>query len=522
MDIYLVKSSIFLLAAFLNFLLAFLLWFRGKTAATFYCGWIALISCLYAGSFGLWYIFANYPSLFLMRMTWTSLLILPFFVVFTYHFTEQLEHIKIKSFLLISSGIVLVALALTTSLFVCTAYIKNTVGMGDYGPLEPLGRLYVIFGAAIGLINLIRYYFKSSGLKKIQSRYFILGVGIYSTASLIAGGIMPLMSKYFENYGINTDFGIEISSLFSFVWVGLTAYAILRYKIMDTRIILGRIGIYTLTSLTLIVLVLTLEFLNNAFFKLPAIFLTIVNSLATVFIFLPAFRFYEKMAGRYFYYTFYSLQKSLSNLIKELPHIIELNQLADFVNKSLVDSLQLDKSAVILKQRAVDAYSDLFKIETSEGFDKENLVLLIGKQNNFLADYLQSTKKLLISEEIPYIIAEKKSEKISELSNLKSDMDNAKISMFLPFFIKKELIGIIALGDKLTDEPYTSQEINLLSSLTTQLAVAFSNALSYQEIQKGKEELEKWYKLTIGREVRMAELKEKIKEMENKTKLSNG
>ena len=29
-------------------------------------------------------------------------------------------------------------------------------------------------------------------------------------------------------------------------------------------------------------------------------------------------------------------------------------------------------------------------------------------------------------------------------------------------------------------------------------------------------ELEKWYKLTIGREVRMAELKDKIKEMEEK------
>lgn len=37
-----------------------------------------------------------------------------------------------------------------------------------------------------------------------------------------------------------------------------------------------------------------------------------------------------------------------------------------------------------------------------------------------------------------------------------------------------------------------------------------------KELADRNEELEKWYKLTIGREVRMAELKEKIKEMEGK------
>jgi hypothetical protein len=37
-----------------------------------------------------------------------------------------------------------------------------------------------------------------------------------------------------------------------------------------------------------------------------------------------------------------------------------------------------------------------------------------------------------------------------------------------------------------------------------------------QELSERNKELEKFYKLTIGRELRMAELKEKIKEIENK------
>ncbi|MFA7715032.1 MAG: hypothetical protein WCX77_02925, partial [Candidatus Paceibacterota bacterium] len=40
-----------------------------------------------------------------------------------------------------------------------------------------------------------------------------------------------------------------------------------------------------------------------------------------------------------------------------------------------------------------------------------------------------------------------------------------------------------------------------------------------KELAERNEELEKFYKLTIGREARMAELKEKIKEMENKNRV---
>ncbi|MFA6336791.1 MAG: histidine kinase N-terminal 7TM domain-containing protein [Candidatus Paceibacterota bacterium] len=39
-------------------------------------------------------------------------------------------------------------------------------------------------------------------------------------------------------------------------------------------------------------------------------------------------------------------------------------------------------------------------------------------------------------------------------------------------------------------------------------------ALANKELQESNDELKRWYQLTIGREVRMAELKEKIKEME--------
>jgi len=40
----------------------------------------------------------------------------------------------------------------------------------------------------------------------------------------------------------------------------------------------------------------------------------------------------------------------------------------------------------------------------------------------------------------------------------------------------------------------------------------------YEEIKKDKEALERFYKLTVGRELKMAELRQKVKELEERLK----
>ena len=85
--------------------------------------------------------------------------------------------------------------------------------------------------------------------------------------------------------------------------------------------------------------------------------------------------------------------------------------------------------------------------------------------------------------------------------------------------MKNQLIGMIILGYKLSGDAYTIQDLDLLTVLASQSSIVFNNALSYAEIEKRKAELERFYKLTVGRELRMIELKKKIKELEEKPEL---
>jgi C4-dicarboxylate-specific signal transduction histidine kinase len=64
---------------------------------------------------------------------------------------------------------------------------------------------------------------------------------------------------------------------------------------------------------------------------------------------------------------------------------------------------------------------------------------------------------------------------------------------------------------------YTYREVNAKETLEQKVQERTKELEASKKLAEERAtELEKWYKLTIGRELRMAELKDKIKEMEEK------
>ena len=101
------------------------------------------------------------------------------------------------------------------------------------------------------------------------------------------------------------------------------------------------------------------------------------------------------------------------------------------------------------------------------------------------------------------------------------------ILLFLPFVIETTLpmralmIGVFLLfcffGYLLIR--YTYREIRQKEILEQKVKERTKELqTAYEEIKKRKEDLEKFYKLTVGRELRMIELKKKIKELEERVK----
>lgn len=70
-------------------------------------------------------------------------------------------------------------------------------------------------------------------------------------------------------------------------------------------------------------------------------------------------------------------------------------------------------------------------------------------------------------------------------------LSSLQIRIWVPFAVNEYFQGGLGLGDKLSGDPYSAEDHELLSTLASQLTIAFDNALAYVEIEqlnKGLEE----------------------------------
>lgn len=512
MDILQLKGIILFLVTLLNLVLAFFLWRRGKKdKITFHLAFVAFFSALYSLIWGLVNFFWDIPFsfwFFLNRCSWLGVLILPAYLTFVYYFTGRTKYIKLKIFLWYLGAGIISYLGVTTPYLMKSVRLEYPWLTGEPGSLYLLGRFYILLTLTVALIYFLKEYFKSRGFRRLQIKYFILGITIYTITGIIFVGILPIIQKGVTKYA-------ELPAFFSFFWVGLTSYTILKYRFMELQLVLGRTAVYILSILAEVGIAFLIIFLNTQLgFLLPTNIVLIIALIIITLSLQPLFRFFERMAGKYFYYTFYTLQITLADLSRKLNQIVELEKLTTLINRSLLDALKLDRAGIVLKEPEKKAFISQELIK----FNKEDILTLLTKEDNFLIQILQKNKKPLVREEIPFLIEKADEEEKRKLNLLKEEMEKREITLFLPLFLEEELIGMIILGDKLSGEAYTAQDIDLLTTLAVQASIALNNTLSFAEIERRKAELERVLKAVVGRELRMIELKKKIKELEEKYK----
>jgi len=71
----------------------------------------------------------------------------------------------------------------------------------------------------------------------------------------------------------------------------------------------------------------------------------------------------------------------------------------------------------------------------------------------------------------------------------REDLDRIEAELFVPLLVREELIGLLILGPKLSEVPYSPDEQLTLTTLANQTAVAIQNAWLYSDLEHSLEEL---------------------------------
>ncbi|UCD55695.1 MAG: HD-GYP domain-containing protein [Candidatus Omnitrophota bacterium] len=125
----------------------------------------------------------------------------------------------------------------------------------------------------------------------------------------------------------------------------------------------------------------------------------------------------------------------------------------------------------------------------------ENPLINIFKERK---NYVVSENGILVYEDIASLLKNKESlAKHKNLANLIElvlrQMDLLKANLCIPLYSKKDLIGVLILGDKISKEKFTRQEIGFFMTLANDAAMAISNAQLIQNLQGRIDEIKDLY-----------------------------
>jgi len=384
-----------------------------------------------------------------------------FIPVFFVHFVYKLLEINRKKILLIIYALGLFFLAADATPW----FISNMRwAFGQFYYDSPPGIIYLFFIfffvalAAYGNYELIKAYFKETSTKRHQIKYYLIG-------SLIAyaGG----STAFFPVFGIDIYPALSIAIIF---YPLMTTYAIIRYRLMDIRIIVRKSTVYLILAGFVYAcfhgVVWVLQDMFGSIYLREAMIFGIFLAFAFVFAFIWFEKLVKFLANKYFFGSLYNYQKTLSDVTKKLTTVVNLEELAVLIIETIVKTMQIDRAALLLRK------DKGFTVVKLIGFEKKNGLSLV--QDDVLTEHLEKNQKALVYEELGFI----------GLDNLKDNMKQIRADLVLPLIFKDKLIGLIILGSKISRDAYTKEDIELLETLARQAGIAVENAQLYYHMDE--------------------------------------
>ncbi|MBU0731293.1 hypothetical protein KKC88_00255 [Patescibacteria group bacterium] len=373
--------------------------------------------------------------------------------------------------------------------------------------------LFLVFFTVFIVLTYIKIYkyYKSarSALIKQQAKYifiaFLLLVVIGSVAYLPAYGIGIYPFAYIA--------GVIFSTIL--------AYAIIRYRFMNIRVVLSRSILYFLLVVLISGGFVLAAFLIGQVFAdsgINQLYVGIIVSLVVVLGYEPLKNFFARITDRIFYKEKIDYQLVLREVSTVLSEEIELNSLVESFGETLADGIKIKYARLYL---SVD---ELCFIPVEDVKKKrKNIKSEYPSCHSPLVRELDKSKEIIIFDEYERKAADEQDEKKEKkMQKIIRDMEALNALALVPVFRENKMTALLVLGPKISGDPFSNEDIRLLQVISPQVASALEKAKLYQEAQMFNVKLQKEVdKATASLKKANAEMKETNIEIEIKNKNLN-
>jgi len=176
--------------------------------------------------------------------------------------------------------------------------------------------------------------------------------------------------------------------------------------------------------------------------------------------------FWDKILAR----PRYSFRQALAEFSRSLMLIVDLEQLKDNVISKIQEIIQVDRIFIVL----LNPESNRFQVAECRGYDPNRVQHISFRPDDRLIQWLKTNETYLMLPENPGAF--------NFLSpREKTLLQEWNIQVVFPLITMNRITGIVLLGQKLSGEALSHEDLELLTTFLGQAALAFENAYLYQE-----------------------------------------
>lgn len=361
-----------------------------------------------------------------------------------------------------------------------SAEVKGGALHIDYGPYFYLLPAFLIPLAGAAAFFLVQRFRRlSDSLDRNRVVYLLIGLGV------VAAGILTNLSSSLGIYPLD-----HVANLANAI---IISYAILKYQLLDFRIVIRRGLSYSVVTIGLTTAYLLLLFvIQRSVFNWPSYrSVAVAAGLALLFAiaFQPLRNVIQRGVDRLFYRRTYDYRQTLLTFSQRMSNVLNLGELAENILYPITKALYAKRAYLFLPEaEGGDFVARFVEPAAANGSDG---TMRLGRDNPVVT-WLSREGRVLYRETID-IAPEFKS--LWETEG--DDIDALELALFCPITRKGNLIGILGLSRKHRSTPYSNEDVDLLATMATEVAIAIENAMMLDNLREQQQRVEQLLAKTV-------------------------
>jgi signal transduction histidine kinase len=450
----------------------------------------ALVVCFWSASYFFWQISNTESS----ALFWTKILsvwmtLIPIFSTkFNYKLLGKKENNRL-----------ILALYIFSALFILsdigTGLVSKVVPIDGFKYWPMAGRIGIPFlivwlGVIIYNINMLWSKFRHS-VAPYKSQY---GLFLFATIIAYLGGISnyPLWWRIpilpWGNIGVT-------------FYVLIIAYGILAKNLFNIRLAVSRTIVYT--SIFGIILaaygatVFILISLFNTTFNWGIFLTNIISATIIGFSFEPIRNFLQEKTDHFLFKKEYEQQEVLKKLSDQLNNVLNMDEALSIVTQNLNKYLHL-KSVLTVVFDNTDGNTTNVQYFKQAGYSGKKDIAI--KDKDFFIPYFSQNTQILLTNELEDTVNLEK-QQLGQISHTKkldlsghaikfavlNRLKELSVYLTLPLCINDRLIGLTMVGNKLNNDAFNMQDLDLIESIGSETIAAIEKARLFEGDQMKNE-----------------------------------